>query len=106
MPVCHVSARLVALPPAGRTRSMWGLVPGCTSSRARGLDGSLGAYMDVLKRRSEIPHHFAEARFERRRPPHQHIIVANAKRCRRHGADQFAQAPPHAVAFHGITDLL
>jgi len=62
--------------------------------------------MDALKRRSEILHHFAEARFERRRPTYQHVIVASTERCCRRGADQFAQAPPHAVAFHGITDLL
>ena len=62
--------------------------------------------MDALKRRSEVPHHVAEPGFKRSRTPHQHVIVANAKCRSRRGADQFAQAPPNAVAFHRIADLL
>jgi hypothetical protein len=88
--------------PAGRTRSMWGLVPGCTSSRTRGLTEGV----DAVKRRSEILHHFGEPGFKRSAPPRQHVIVAGAKRCERRNADKLAQAPPYAVAFHGIADLL
>jgi hypothetical protein len=62
--------------------------------------------MDAPKRRSEIPLHFAEPGFERRRPTHQHVVVARAKRRGRRGANEFAQAPAHAIAFHGIADLL
>jgi hypothetical protein len=96
-----MSARLLPPRPAGRTRSMWGLVPGCTSSTR-----SFARRMDAVERRSEVTLHDIECGPERRRPSHQHIIVAGAKRCGRGDADQFAEAPPHAVAFHGIADLL
>ena len=94
-------ARLLPLRPAGRTRSMWGLVCGYTSST-----GSFVGGMDSLKRRGKVVHHGFELGPQRRRPSHQHIIVASAKRLGRGNANQFTQAPPHAVAFHGIADLL
>jgi len=62
--------------------------------------------MDSLQRRGKVVHHIIELGLKRRRPPHQHIIVAGAKRFGPGNANQFAHAPPHAVAFHGIADLL
>jgi hypothetical protein len=62
--------------------------------------------MDSLKRRGKVVHHGFELGFKRRRTPHQNIVVVGAKLFGRGGANQFAQAPPHAVAFHGIADLL
>jgi hypothetical protein len=98
----RVMAWLLPPRPAGRTRSMWGLAPGCTSSRTLGLTGS----MDAMKRRSEVVNHLAEPGLERRAPSDQHVIVAGAKRRGWRDADKFAQATPHAVAFHRIADLL
>jgi hypothetical protein len=80
---------------------MWGLVRGCTSSTA-----SFAGGVDSLERRGKVVHHGVELGPQRRRPPHQHVIVAGAKRFGGGNANQFAQAPPHAVAFHGIADLL
>jgi hypothetical protein len=79
---------------------MWGLMSGCTSST-----GSFAGCVDAVERRGKIAHHGVELGLQRRRSPHQYIIVAGAKRCEWGNADQFAQAPPHAVAFHGIADL-
>jgi len=62
--------------------------------------------MNAQKRHGEILHHIVEPRLERRSPSHQHVIVSGAKRSGRRAADERAQAPPHAVAFHGIADLL
>ena len=62
--------------------------------------------MDSLKRRGKVVHHGVEPGLKRGRPTHQHIIVAGAKRFAPGNANQFAQTPPHAVAFHGIADLL
>lgn len=80
---------------------MWGLVRGCTSST-----GSFAGSVDSLERRGKVVHHGVELGPQRRWPPHQHVIVAGAKRFGGSNANQFAQAPPHAVAFHGIADLL
>jgi hypothetical protein len=80
---------------------MWGLVCGYTSST-----GSFAGGVDSLQRRGKLVRHGVELSLKRRRPSHQHIIVAGAKRFGRGNANQFAQAPPHAVAFHGIADLL
>jgi hypothetical protein len=62
--------------------------------------------VDAMKRRNEILHHIDEPGLERCPPSHQHVIVSSAKRCGRRNADEFAQAPPHAVALHGTADLL
>ncbi len=51
----------------------------------------------------ELPDHVGERHFEGRAPPDQHVIVPGAKRGGK--PYHFAQAPPHAVALHGIADL-
>jgi hypothetical protein len=94
-------ARLLPLWPAGRTRFMWGLVSGCTSSTR-----SFVGCVDAIERRGKVAHHGVELGPQRCRPPDQHIIVTGAERRRGSDADQFAQAAPHAVALDGIADLL
>jgi hypothetical protein len=80
---------------------MWGLVSRCTSSA-----GDLAGCVDAVERRGKVAHHNVELCPQRRRPPHQHIIVACAQRCSRGDAYQLAQTPPHAVALHRVADLL
>ncbi len=53
----------------------------------------------------ELPDHVGERHFECRPPPDQHVIVPGAKRGGGGKPYHFAQAPPHAVALHGIADL-
>jgi hypothetical protein len=80
---------------------MWGLVSGYTSS-TRGFVRCV----DAIKRRGKVANHGFELGPQRRRPPHQNVIVAGAELCCGGDADQLAQATPHAVALHGVADLL
>jgi|GEM_PF-3539870 len=61
--------------------------------------------MNSAQRRIELPDHIAERDGERRSAANQHVIMAGAKRGRRRKPNHFPQAPPHAVALHGIADL-
>jgi hypothetical protein len=62
--------------------------------------------MNAAKRAIQFLDHLAEWRSQRRPPSDHHIIVPGAKRCRGGKPDKFAQATPHAIALHGIADLL
>jgi hypothetical protein len=80
---------------------MWGLVCGYTSSTR-----SFAGCVDAVERRGKVAHHGVELGPQRRRSPHQHIIVTGTELCCGSYVDQFAQAAPHAVALYGIADLL
>ena len=61
--------------------------------------------MNSAYRRIELPGHVGNIGIERCPPADQHIIVAGAKGRRGRKPHHLAQAPPHAVALHGIADL-
>ena len=61
--------------------------------------------MHPAQRRSELPDEVVKRRLQRGAPSDQHVIVAGVERLGRGETDHLAQAPPHAVAFHGIADL-
>jgi hypothetical protein len=62
--------------------------------------------MDTAKRTAEFLHHVVEWRLKRRAAADQDVVVPDAKRRGRREPDQFTQAAPHPVTFHGIADLL
>ena len=61
--------------------------------------------MNPAKCRIEFPHHLDERQFERRPPSDQHIIMTVVQTSHGREPYQLPQAPPHAVALHGIADL-
>ena len=61
--------------------------------------------MKATQGRVELPDHVGERSLQRHPPSDQDVIVAGAECFGRRQPHHLAQAPPHAVAFHGIADL-
>jgi len=84
---------------------MWGQRARCTSSTAAFAGGTFIGATDAAKRAAKFLHHGVKRDLERGALSNQHVVVTSRQRRSWRKPDKLAQAAPHPVALHGVTDL-